>query len=95
MESATLEEAAAVSNRRDSSRKSQLWEFFGKRVPRSKIVFVCQILVIYTVVGMSLFNLTRGKDPAESQIWIALLGSCLGYVLPNPSLDPETRQGGE
>lgn len=67
-------------------RKSVLWRFFGRGVPRSEIVFLCQMVLIYVVVGVSLFNLTRGHG--TDNLWVALLGSCLGYVLPNPSIDP-------
>ena len=71
-----------------TTRTSLLWDFFGKRVPRSEIVFVCQLLIIYIVIGVSLVSLTRGKDCADNQLWIALLSSCLGYLLPNPRIDP-------
>ena len=70
-----------------STRKSYLWDIFGKSVPRGEIVFVCQMIVIYVVIGVSLFILTRGTDAADKQLWIALLSSCLGYLLPNPRID--------
>lgn len=69
-------------------RKSHLWDVFGKTVPRAEIVFVCQMIIIYVVIGVSLFSLTRGNDAADKQLWIALLSSCLGYLLPNPRIDP-------
>ena len=75
-----------------TTRKSHLWDVFGKRVPRSEIVFVCQLLVIYVVISVSLFSLTRGNDPADNQLWSALLSSCLGYLLPNPRIDPPPQQ---
>ena len=68
------------------SRSSTFWSIFGYRVPRSEIVFFCQMILIYVVVGVSLFNLTRGHG--ADHLWVALLGSCLGYVLPNPRIDP-------
>ena len=68
------------------SRSSTFWSIFGYRVPRSEIVFFCQMILIYAVVGVSLFNLTHGHGP--DHLWVVLLGSCLGYVLPNPSIDP-------
>ena len=71
-------------------RTSKLWQFCGRRVPRNEIVFVCQMVLIYVVVGVSLFNLTRGDGP--DKLWVALLGSCLGYILPNPSIDPPASQ---
>ena len=60
------------------------WCFLGRRTPRGEIVYFTQILVIYSVIVVSLFNLTRGHEP--SSLWISLLSSCLGYVLPNPNL---------
>ena len=67
-------------------RESVLWHVFGRRVPRSEIVFVCQIILIYAVVGVSLFNLTRGHG--TDNLWVALLSRSLGYVLSNPSIEP-------
>ena len=61
--------------------------WFGKLRPPPGIVFICQMVVIYVVIGVSLFNLTRGDDPHDAKLWIVLLSSCLGYMLPNPKLD--------
>lgn len=65
-------------------RRSRLWNVLGRPLPRAEIVFFAQIFLIYAVVGVSLFNLSRGYG--DSQMWTALLGSCLGYLLPNPSI---------
>lgn len=67
-------------------RGSTFWRFFGKSVPRTQLVFICQILIIYVVIGSSIYNLSVGNKPAS--LWIGLLASCLGYCLPNPSIDP-------
>ena len=61
-----------------------MWHLFGQRVPRSEIVFFCQLFVIYTVIVFAAYNLTTGKG--DSNLWTALLASCLGYVLPNPRI---------
>ena len=66
-------------------RGTRLWEVFGRRLPRSEIVFFCQTFLIYAVVVTSLVNLTLKNGPIN--LWIALLGSCLGYLLPHPSID--------
>lgn len=66
-------------------RPTRVWNWFGRRVPRGEIVFFCQMVIIYAVVSVALFNLTRDREP--DKLWVALLGSCLGYVLPNPSID--------
>ena len=57
------------------------WTIFGKEVPKSEIVFFCQVIVIYTVVVTSIYNLTRGVGDND-KLWTALLSSSLGYLLP-------------
>ena len=80
----------AEDNAHPRPRRSILRTMFGHRQPRSEIVFLCQIVIIYTVIGVSLYNLTH--DSGKSSLWIAFLGSCLGYLLPNPAIDPSTAQ---
>ena len=72
-------------NKAQRHRATRLWDVFGRRVPRSEIVFFCQTFIIYVVVVTSLVNLTLKNGPIN--LWIALLGSCLGYLLPHPSID--------
>ena len=67
----------------------RLWDIFGHRVPRSEIVFFCQTFIIYVVVVTSLVNITLQNGPLN--LWIALLASGLGYLLPHPSLDKSQR----
>ena len=71
--------------RREQHRRSRLWTVCGQRFPRCEIVFFCQIILIYIVVLTSLVNLALKNGPIN--LWIALLGSCLGYLLPHPSMD--------
>lgn len=72
-------------------RKSVLWRVFGQTLPRSEIVYLCQMLLIFSVVAVSLYNLTSGAG--DGKLWTALLSSCLGYVLPNPSISPNSGSG--
>jgi hypothetical protein len=60
------------------------WIAFGKKIPRSEIVFLCQVLILYTVIVVSIYNLTVESE--NSTLWTALLSSCLGYLLPNPTI---------
>jgi hypothetical protein len=76
------EEKEEVSNR------SSLCTYFGKLFPRMEIVFICQMVAIHAVIAVSLFNLTRVKD--DDKLWIALLSSCLGCILPNPKVEPRS-----
>ena len=90
LESKMEETAAPLTkcNKEQQHRGSLLWRFFGKRVPRTQLVFICQIFIIYVVIGTSVYNLSVGNKP--SSLWVGLLASCLGYCLPNPSIDPGT-----
>jgi len=60
------------------------WSFFGSKIPSAEIVFFCQIVAIYIIICTSLYNLTVGSEPAN--LWITLLSSCVGYLLPSPVL---------
>ena len=71
-------------------RTTRFWHMFGRKLPRSEIVFFCQTFLIYVVVVTSLVNLTLKNGPIN--LWIALLGSCLGYLLPHPSIDNISKQ---
>ena len=60
------------------------WHLFGTACPKEEIVFLCQVVVLYTVILISIYNLTTGHG--DSTLWTALLSSSLGYLLPNPTL---------
>ena len=60
------------------------WPLFGRRVPKAEIVFFCQVIILYTVIVWSFYNLTTKDDNAT--LWTTLLSSCLGYLLPSPTL---------
>jgi len=60
------------------------WSFFCSKIPSAEIVFFCQIVAIYTIICTSLYNLPVGSEPAN--LWITLLSSCVGYLLPSPVL---------
>ena len=56
----------------------------GNRVPRAEIQYFCQIVLILSVVFASIYNLTLQQG--DQQLWTALMSSCMGYLLPNPSI---------
>ena len=63
---------------------NQQWEICGHGVPKSEIVFFCQVIILYTVIITSIFNLTKGNG--DSNLWTALLSSSLGHLLPHPTI---------
>jgi hypothetical protein len=53
-------------------------------------LFLCQVLVIFIVVCVSLINLSL--QWGNQQLWTVVLTSCLGYIMPNPRLKLIDRQ---
>ena len=75
------EQTVQVENSSVGSR----WHLFGYKFPRHEVVYFSQIIIIYMVILTCLINLTIGRG--ESNLWTALLASCLGYMMPNPSIN--------
>jgi len=68
-----------------SSRKTY-WNIFGTKFPKSQFIFFAQTILIYIVVSVSLYNLTNvNADKNNEKLWIAMLSSSVGYLLPNPT----------
>ena len=76
--------AAEDSTDAQSEEDSIPWHLFGTVCPKEEIVFLCQVLVLFTVILISIYNLTTGHE--NSNLWTALLSSSLGFLLPNPPL---------
>jgi hypothetical protein len=60
------------------------WVTCEKKTPRSKVVLLSQVVILYTVIIVSIYNLTAQSQ--NSTLWMALLSSCLGYLLPSPTI---------
>ena len=74
----------SVSLARSDTDSVSSWVTCGKKTPRSEVVFLCQVLILYTVIVVSIYNLTVKSE--NSTLWTALLSSFLGYLLPNPTI---------
>ena len=85
---AAAEDSTDAQNAEDTSSSgsssSTPWHLFGTVCPKEEIVFLCQVLVLFTVIIISIYNLSTGHE--NSNLWTALLSSSLGYLLPNPTL---------
>ena len=68
-----------------TSRNSK-WNCCGGQVPRAEIVFFCQILILYSVIITALYNITFNPESKNQKIWIALLSSSIGFLLPSPEI---------
>ena len=56
----------------------------GNRVPKNQLTYISQIIVIYAIIATSIVHLSiQGQD---RELWLILLSSSLGYILPSPGL---------
>ena len=84
MDNNNLEPSTSDAMISGSVQPSSQWDIMGKQFPRSEVVFFCQMIVVTIVIIGAIYNLTVGHD--NPTLWTALLSSCLGYILPNPSI---------
>ena len=56
----------------------------SKESSKGHCVFACQMVIVYLVIITCIINLSIANG--ESNLWTALLSSCLGYILPAPSI---------
>ena len=53
---------------------------------KNKIVYIIQVVAILLIIIFCLVNLTWQFTVGNEKLWIGLLGSCIGYLLPNPRI---------
>ena len=58
------------------------WKCCGDIVPKNEIVYLSQIIILYTIILVCMYNLSYKNK--NTDIWIALLSYCLGCLLPSP-----------
>ena len=46
------------------------------------ILFAAQVIAVYIVISISLYNLTQTTE--NNELWISLLSSGVGYLFPSP-----------
>jgi hypothetical protein len=62
--------------------------FCAQKVAKNLVTFWAQIVAIYIVILTSVINLSLSSPHQE--LWLILLSSCLGYILPNPGVKYKT-----
>lgn len=60
------------------------WICCGHNLPKDEIMYFVQVIPIYCIIICSLVHLISGVG--NDNIWNVLLGSSLGYLLPQPSM---------
>lgn len=62
------------------------WIFCDQRFPRSEIVFIVQAVLVFILVTVSISCLAFSETCEETTVWVAILSSSVGYMLPAPKL---------
>lgn len=69
----------------DSNNKERdPWSIFGQLWTRSAVLFGFQCLLITFLVITSVVCFALSKTCEESTVWVAILSSAVGYILPSP-----------
>lgn len=93
MEAVDLSDAARTGCINDlvfttTGEERQSWKFCNSiRIPRSEVAFFSQIIIIFMIIVVSLYKLCYEELSCEEKpIWVSILSSAVGYLLPNPQL---------
>ena len=65
---AAAAEEVAITDEVDTVEKPiDGWHIFGTECPKEEIVFLCQVIILYTVIVVSIYNLTVVND--DPTLW--------------------------
>ena len=56
----------------------------GNRMPKNQFTYISQVIVIYGIMITAIVHLSLQSPNRE--LWLVLLSSSLGYILPSPGL---------
>ena len=70
----------------DNNQERQSWKCFGQTCNRSLVVFLSQFFVILLILACCIVRITLAEVCEETTVWIAILSSTVGYILPSPKL---------
>ena len=68
------------------------WNCCSGTFRKDQIAYICQVTILYIIIITALINLSIGNG--DKTLFSTLLTSCIGYLLPNPSIKRlSTNQG--
>ena len=57
------------------------------------MLFVCQMVIIVSVILCALLNLSLDQAGTKREIWISLLGTTVGNIMPTPKIKKPLSNG--
>ena len=70
----------------DNNQERRSWKCFVQTCNRSLVVFLSQFVVILVNLACCIVRITLATTCEETTVWIAILFSTVGYILPSPKL---------
>ena len=70
----------------DNNQERKSWACLGQTCSRSLIVFLSQPFVILLTIFGCFWRIHLSKTCDESTVWVGILCSAAGYILPSPRL---------
>ena len=73
-----------VFDEENHERKSR--KLFGRTCNRSLLVFLSQFFLIVLMLVCAIVRIMYSTTCEETTVWVAILSSTVGYILPSPML---------
>ena len=70
----------------DHNQEGKSWACLGQTFSRSLIVFLSQLFNILLIIFGCFWRIHFSKTCDESTVWVGILCSAAGYILPSPRL---------
>ena len=70
----------------DNNQERKSWSGLGQTCSRSLIVFLSQLFVILLIIFGCFWGIHLSKTCDETTVWVGILCSAAGYILPSPRL---------
>ena len=70
----------------DQNFERRLWSCLGQTCSRSLIAFLSQFFVLLLIIWGRFWRIHLAKICDESTVWVGILCSAAGYILPSPKL---------
>jgi hypothetical protein len=77
-------EISSIPPTPSSPNRRVLWPICCFDFDRECLVYFSQMTILCTCIGVSLFKVATTIDNRD--IWVSLLSSCIGIIIPNPKL---------
>ena len=70
----------------NNNQEKKFWSRLEQTCSRSLIVFLSQLFVILLIIFGCFWRIHLSKTCEESTVWVGILCSAAGYILPSPRL---------